>query len=1035
MKTFLGRLLRVAFYGALALVAVWWFALEGASPQQLFFASPAPIPFPDALLRLVSIDVDQRPLDDVLKELSVRHGVSIQLDPAVLQNIVLTGKELVTLKIDGVPLYGVLSLLASNIATKSLSPIVRVKDGVAYVTAENVWYSTPSNYETRVYPLDGLLTAPSPFHESSLGSAITSTIERESWADNANGALGAWEPVPGALVVVQTPDVHDQIQRLLDYLSRQAHGEIDFNPVDISDPCHAANGILRNKLRQRINVEFRKMPLADVLTELSKNYALPLFINPDVVKARNIMQSQLTFRLNNISLSSVLNLICADLDLSLSIHEGALSIADKPLPRSLPFWPRKTIAIPILDLESLSAFDLAATPQWLSPSDDDRVEIWDGHLVVNGSVNSLQQIERRLSAIREVELPYAIEAHSTNSPDQAASKEGMHKSKTWGGAESVRSLAARLADELGANVWVDAHEFRREEHLDVDQVREWPEAIATVNDYFGRNDVVSRFAAINTEGTMVLTTPDRAASQRMFTVHAMGQWISQETDADKQWDEIWHALSDPEPPHRYHFQDAVAVDYQKGANNARVVGAMSELSRTRWPPRGVLYSWDDPARATALCAFDMGPVLNGLQSIAARRIANSSAWPFGAALFADASHPLNLVTSVPLQGKTEVADHLASALDAVISLTLPTHSNGVIFTLLDDTAIAVIGTNDPPRITSMLDTFARQLQQPVRGVKAVRIDIWNNDRRPDNTAAFLYDVRALLAQNPSIDERGLQWLIELVTPPSIVKKYQYDAADVEVLPGFLVVIHDLETQRSLAKLFQYVHSDPVGQVIQNSGLSPLYLDLAPSIFVTHPDWLAKVIDDLRTDDDSVCNNFRAWLLGQAHLNSPEAIAVSIAALMDYLDRTISANDAHGCYVAASALVHRNSDLDRVLPLLRKAIVRPWESESRASLTELLLKFGRRAIPLLVELLETKDLLVQDTARRSLAEFGADAVPDVLEWFDRTGQKEAHLALDAVDPRLATTRNTLLEWEQSGVPELKARTVRLRKLLEEHGFEL
>ena len=954
MKTFPGRLLRVALYGTLVLIAIWWFGLEGESPRQLFFASPAPIPFPDALLQLVSIDVDQRPLDDVLQELSVRHGVSIQVDPAVIQNTALTGKELVSLKLDGVPLYGALSLLARDVSGVHFPTVVRVKAGVAYVTSEDVWYATPSNYETRVYPLDGLLLAPSPFHEASLGSAIAATIEPESWADNANGFLAHWEPVPGALVIVQTPDVHDQIQRLLDYLSRQARGEIDLAPVDVSDPCQAANGVLRNKLCQRINVDCWNMQIADALAELSKKYELPIVIDPEFANARDIKQLQLKFRMNDIPLSSALDLVCADLDLSPTVHEGMVLIAGnddanrrpRSIPRSMSLWPRKSIAMPILDLASLSAFDQATVPSWISQiADDCRVEIWDGHLFFNGSVNNWREIERRINTVRRVELPYATAADSTSSRDHAAVK----------------------------------------------------------------------------------STTDRAAVERMFSVHAMGQWMSQEKHTDKQWEEIWHALSDPESPPRYHFQDAVAVDYPKKANNARLVGAMSEMSRTRWPPRGVLYSWDEPTGATALCAFDTGPVLNGLQAIAAHRIASSSAWPFGA-------HALNLVTSVSLQRKTEIADHLASALDAVISLTLPTHSNGVIFTFVDDTAIAVIGSKDPPRVTSMLDTIARQLQQPVRGVNAVRIDIWNDNRRPDNTAAFLYDVRALLANNPSIDERGLQRLIELVTPPSIVKSYRYDAADVEVLPGFLVVIHGIDTQRSIAKLFQYLHSDPVGQVIQSSRLSA-DLDLASSIVEMHPKWLAKVVAELRTEDDSVCNHFRAWLLGQVYLDSPDATAVSIAALIDYLERTISANDAHGCYVTASALIHRNSDTDRVLPLLHKAIAQPWESESRAKLIELLPKFGRRAIPLLVELLESEDVLVLDTARRCAAEFGADAVPNLLEWFDHTRQKEAHLALDAVDPTLATTRNTLLGWEQSGVPELKARAARLRKLLQEHGFDL
>ena len=1021
MKTLIRQLVRLLFYVALVLVAIWWFVLEGASPQLLFSRPPEPVPFPEELLKLVSIDVDQRPLDEVLCELTVGHGIDIEIDPLVIQSYPWTKKDLVSLHVHDVPLYGVVSLLGRNVAVGQHPLIVRVKDRVVYLTTSAVWYATPSNFETRVYPLDQLLVSPTPLNEDRLTEVIRNGIEPDSWSENSNPGftskeLGTLESVPGALVVVQTPEVHDQIQRLLNYFQQQAGGQNDFNPVNISDPCHVANAALRERLQQRVDVEFQQTPFLEIVDELANRYQLPLLLDPAWPREFNMNHIQLTFRLHDISLFNLLNLLCADMDAALNIQEGAATISS---PHSRAPWRNSTRVCSVLDLQSLSRdFDIV---QLFSQNHEElRIDDSFGQFLFRGSANELLKLERDLNAIRNAALPELVDSHSPDSQVQTALEERMHKTEKWGGTESVRSLATRLSKELEVNVWVDDDTLRREQFVDVEDVREWPAATASVSDYFQRDDIAKNFAVIVRDETMVLTSPQSTANATV-AAYPMGHWPEVIAETYDRLTAIRHLFPDASDVSRFGMR---RVDIGIRPPN-RFDAGMKALSKASWPPRGVLYSWEDPAGTTVLCALDATPVLDALESIAARRIAESAAWPCGAYRFAlsrdperSPSLPAGPVTEgPPLSGMSTVSYSLSFAIESVLTLTLPSDSRGVSCSILDKTAIAIVGSDDPPRIKAILEALGDM--RSVDTITSVRLDTWNQNASSDANVAFLYDVRGLLATRPGLDELGLRQLINALTTFDPNK-----IANVHSLPGFLIVIHDVATQRSLNNLLQYLTTNPIGQAISNDFISA-NPDSIRSIDDFRPEWVSQLVKELGQDDGRVCNNFRVWMLGQANVGSPEVTT----ALVQNLERTISEKNLRGFYLTTAALSRRDCDQNQVLTLIQQVLAQPWEPENLASLIELLPKFGNQAIPLVIGQFESNDRRVQDVSRKALLDFGAAAVPELLTWLDRTGRKEVHLITD-IDPVMTKTSSTLANWEQSADPELKARAKRLRALLQD-----
>jgi hypothetical protein len=196
---------------------------------------PPPPRDPDQRTRLAlrqetSIDFTETPLAVALATLGEQHGVQQYIDRRSLRDAGIDHDAAVTLNLDGVPLQMVLDLML-----RELSLDYRIRNGVIVVASEE---DVQSQTEVRVYEV--------PEEDAhSLLMLIAETVEPDSWRPDpqvrpGNNPYGYGAAAPqggfggvadlsgpgsirayrGVLVVSQTPEVHQKIEKLLSDLNR-----------------------------------------------------------------------------------------------------------------------------------------------------------------------------------------------------------------------------------------------------------------------------------------------------------------------------------------------------------------------------------------------------------------------------------------------------------------------------------------------------------------------------------------------------------------------------------------------------------------------------------------------------------------------------------------------------------------------------------------------------------------------------------------------------------------------------------------------
>ena len=186
-----------------------------------------------------SVEFTETPLNVALATLSEQHGVQYYLDKRSLRDSDINQDAPVTLDLEEVPFGMVLDLML-----RELGLGYRIRNGVIVVASET---DMQSKTEVRVYelPLGGVEEGVSLAHELAL--LIPATIEIQSWQSHMaptnvygdggfggafgggmGGEMGMGAPETGigtlrvfrgTLVVSQTPEVHQRIEKLLEDLS------------------------------------------------------------------------------------------------------------------------------------------------------------------------------------------------------------------------------------------------------------------------------------------------------------------------------------------------------------------------------------------------------------------------------------------------------------------------------------------------------------------------------------------------------------------------------------------------------------------------------------------------------------------------------------------------------------------------------------------------------------------------------------------------------------------------------------------------
>jgi RNA polymerase sigma factor (sigma-70 family) len=170
----------------------------------------------DAVERLlrspVNMDFQDVPLRQVLQDLRAAHGLNIVPDRPALEEAGLSLDRRVSVRVSGVSLKSALSLILHDAGLA-----YTVREGIVVVTTPA---AARGKLVRRLYPVGRLVGRGPEAKADALIRVITRTVSPESWADVGGPGCIEYFPEGRSLVVVQTPDVQEEVASLLEDLRK-----------------------------------------------------------------------------------------------------------------------------------------------------------------------------------------------------------------------------------------------------------------------------------------------------------------------------------------------------------------------------------------------------------------------------------------------------------------------------------------------------------------------------------------------------------------------------------------------------------------------------------------------------------------------------------------------------------------------------------------------------------------------------------------------------------------------------------------------
>lgn len=298
---------------------------QGQTPNEAKLAA--------ALSRKVSLDVQDEPLNAVLKSLEQQADVRFHLTRKI-EDAGVQPDQPVTFKLHDVSLR---SCLRHFLRSYNLTYLIK-DDVIKITTVEDA--QSAENLRTRVYAVKDLipLGPKTPIEEREAYDALTnlirSTIYQDSWSETGGSSSIRGYPNTASLVVITETPIHDQIENLLAALRQlKALQTPDAKPGSIPVVLPVAS---QSDLGQRRKIEaaldkmvaydFTDEKLNEVCARIAKDAGIRILLTKRIEDAGIQPDQPVTLKLGEVSLRAFLRVLLNEFNLTFLVQDEVLCV-------------------------------------------------------------------------------------------------------------------------------------------------------------------------------------------------------------------------------------------------------------------------------------------------------------------------------------------------------------------------------------------------------------------------------------------------------------------------------------------------------------------------------------------------------------------------------------------------------------------------------------------------------------------------------------------------------------------------------------
>lgn len=341
---------------------------------------------PASLAKRVTVDFKEKPLKEIAKWLQDEQSLNVLIDSRSMAEEGILAGEPITDHSENAPLY----LLLNRLSALMLDWYF--EDNTLTITT-----NTAAQEHTTTVPYNVSDLFDNGYKSQIIVRTITSMI-RGSWADQ-DGEGGTIVVLGDVLFIRQTEHGHQHVAGLLAALRN--HGRMTY----IADPPeHEA---LRQKLTQKVTVDFEETPLDAAVREISTQLKADIRLNRQILSEEGVSElTPVTLRMKELPLNTVLRAFLSKLGLTWILRDGVLEITT--LTAADEHWQTAVFDVRDLCRNVSEAYGLmqAVRTQTLGKWEDtdgeggSMISPKTGVLVVHNTQKTLEELAKLLDSYR-----------------------------------------------------------------------------------------------------------------------------------------------------------------------------------------------------------------------------------------------------------------------------------------------------------------------------------------------------------------------------------------------------------------------------------------------------------------------------------------------------------------------------------------------------------------------------------------------------------------------------------------------------------